>query len=236
MKYEKSDKFDKTFMLENMMGPNCAKLLEGLSAHMALKPGMRVLDLGCGKGITSILLAREFNTAVFATDLWIPATENYERFKAFGLEERVVPIHAEAHDLPYADEYFDAAVCVDAYLYFGQEEGYMDDHLAPLVKPGGEIGLVIPGVKTDLDGVPEDIAPYVSVEDFGTFKSTGWWKQHLEASKRLRLERIWEFPDFDEVWADWLASDNPYAVRDRDMIRTNAGRYMNLICVIGRRV
>jgi len=236
MKYEKSNKFDKAFMLENMMGPNSAKLLEGLSDHMTLKPGMRVLDLGCGRGITSILLAREFGAAVFATDLWIAATDNYERFKAFGLEEQIVPIHADANDLPYADNYFDAAVCVDAYLYFGQEDGYMDDHLAPLVRPGGEIGLVIPGIKMDLDGVPEEMAPYVSAGDFGTFKSTDWWKRRLETSQRFRLERIWEFPDFDEAWADWLASDNPYAVSDRDMIRSNAGRYMNLICITGKRI
>jgi len=234
MKYAKSEKFDKDFMKENMMGPNCAKLLEGLAAHMTLRPGMRMLDLGCGKGITSILLAREFGATVYATDLWIPAAENYERVKAFELEDRVIPIHAEAHDLPYAESYFDAAVCVDAYLYFGTEDGYMDDHLAPLVKPGGEIALAIPGVKTDLDGVPEDMAPFVSAEDFGTFRSTDWWKRHLAASKRFRMECIWEFEDFDEAWNDWLACDNPYAVRDRDMIRANAGRYMNLICVIGR--
>jgi cyclopropane fatty-acyl-phospholipid synthase-like methyltransferase len=173
---------------------------------------------------------------VYATDLWIPATENYGRFAAFGLEDRVIPIHAEAHDLPYADSYFDAAVCVDAYLYFGQEDGYMDKYLAPLVKPGGQIALAIPGVKTDLDGVPADIAEFVSAEDFGTFKSTAWWKRHLETSERFKLDRVWEFEGFDEAWSDWLACDNPYAVRDRDMIRADAGRYMNLICITGRRV
>ena len=112
----------------------------------------------------------------------------------------------------------------------------MDDHLAPLVKPDGEIALAIPGVKTDLDRVPKEMAECVSAEDFGTFRSTDWWTRHLEAAKRFRLERVWEFEDFDEAWNDWLACDNPYAVRDRDIIRANAGRYMNLICTIGRRV
>ncbi len=236
MKYEKSEKFDPDFMRENMMGPNCVKLLEDISAHMALHPGMRVLDLGCGKGLTSIFLAREFGVTVCATDLWIPATENYLRFKALGLEERIIPIHADAHDLPYAQAYFDAAVCIDAYLYFGMEEGYMDRCLAPLVKPGGEIALGIPGVKADLEGVPDEMAPYVSAEDFGTFRSTGWWKHHLGSSGLLKLEHCWEFEGFDEAWNDWLACDNPYAVRDRDMVRADGGKYMNLICMIGRRV
>jgi cyclopropane fatty-acyl-phospholipid synthase-like methyltransferase len=96
-----------------------------------------VLDLGCGTGLTSIFLAKEFGVKVFATDLWISASDNYRRFNEAGLEDSIIPVHAEAHELPYAGEYFDAAVSVDAYHYFGGDEKYMDEHLAPLVKKGG---------------------------------------------------------------------------------------------------
>ena len=41
---------------------------------MPIEPGMKVLDLGCGKAMSSIFLAREFRVSVWATDLWIPAT------------------------------------------------------------------------------------------------------------------------------------------------------------------
>ena len=37
-----------------------------------LEPGMRVLDLGCGKGLSSIFLAKEFGVQVWAADLWTP--------------------------------------------------------------------------------------------------------------------------------------------------------------------
>ena len=63
-----------------------------------------------------------------------------------------------------------------------------------------------------------------------------WWKQRFEASHLFQLERIWEFSGYDEAWSDWLKCDNPYAVRDRDMIHEEGGKYMNLICIIGRRV
>ena len=69
------------------MGPNSLKMLEELTCGMDLKPGMKVLDLGCGKGLTSIFLAKEFGVTVYATDLWIGATENYERFKDLGLAD-----------------------------------------------------------------------------------------------------------------------------------------------------
>jgi cyclopropane fatty-acyl-phospholipid synthase-like methyltransferase len=35
---------------------------------MEFKPGMRVLDMGCGKALTSIFLANEFGVTVFAND------------------------------------------------------------------------------------------------------------------------------------------------------------------------
>ncbi len=36
---------------------------------MNLKPGMRVLDMGCGAGFTSIILAKEYGVTVFANVL-----------------------------------------------------------------------------------------------------------------------------------------------------------------------
>lgn len=69
-----------------MMGPNCLKILEELVEKINLKSDMRVLDLGCGTGLTSIFLANEFEVQIFATDLWISATDNYNRFKKMRLE------------------------------------------------------------------------------------------------------------------------------------------------------
>jgi cyclopropane fatty-acyl-phospholipid synthase-like methyltransferase len=63
---------------------------------------MKVLDMGCGKGLTSIFLAKEYGVTVFANDLWIDATENLLRFEEAGVAAQVYPIHAEAHALPYA--------------------------------------------------------------------------------------------------------------------------------------
>ena len=43
---------------------------------LPIEPGTRVLDLGCGRAMTSIFLAREFGAEVWATDLWIAAEDN----------------------------------------------------------------------------------------------------------------------------------------------------------------
>ena len=49
---------------------------------------------------------------MFANDLWINATENLKRFEEAGVADKVFPIHAEAHALPYANGFFDAAISV----------------------------------------------------------------------------------------------------------------------------
>ena len=72
--------------------------------------------------MSSVFLAREFGVSVWATDLWIPASENWIRVREAGVPDKVFPIHAEAHDLPYAEEFFDAIVSVDAYHYYGTDE------------------------------------------------------------------------------------------------------------------
>lgn len=39
---------------------------------------------------------------VWATDLWISAAENIQRIRDAGVEDGVVPLHADARALPFA--------------------------------------------------------------------------------------------------------------------------------------
>ena len=48
-------------------GSNSLWLTEWLAEALDLRPGMRVLDLGCGRGASSIFLRREFGVQVWAT-------------------------------------------------------------------------------------------------------------------------------------------------------------------------
>ena len=86
-----TDAYDRAFLRETMMGPNAMRITEELASSLPLRPGMRVLDLGCGKGISSILLTQKFDVTVFAADLWISPTENALRFAALGLDDRIFP-------------------------------------------------------------------------------------------------------------------------------------------------
>ncbi len=70
-------------------GANSLWLTEWLAAALDIRPGMRVLDLGCGRAASSIFLHREFGVQVWATDLWFSASENLQRICDAGGEDGV---------------------------------------------------------------------------------------------------------------------------------------------------
>lgn len=226
--------FDKKVLLENMMGPNCIKLCDELTQKILLRPGMRVLDLGCGKGLTSVFLAKKFGVSVFAADLWIEPTENYERFKSFAVDDRVFPIYAEAHALPFARGFFDAVVSIDSFHYYGAGEDYLDSHLAPLIKKGGTIAVTLPGLQKDFfDDVPEELKPFWLEEDMN-FYSADWWEKLWRKSSKTVFRQAFSHSCHAEAWADWLECDNPYAKRDIDMMKAEGGKYFDSIGLIAQ--
>ena len=197
-----------------------------------LKAGMRVLDLGCGNGLTSIFLAKEYGAQVFALDLWISATDNYRRFRKTGVDDLVIPIHADAQDMPFAEDFFDAVVSVDAYHYVGNNDTFFPEKIRPLLKKDGIAAIAVPGMKYEVhENIPDEMKPYWEDEALEMWHSAGWWK----FEKELDNLRIWEMSCFSQAWEDWLETDNPYAAGDRKMLQADGGRYMNLIGIVGTR-
>ena len=198
--YPKTAKYDQQWIRENMMGPNALFLLEDLCEHLNLKLDMRVLDMGCGRGLTSVFLAREYGVTVFANDLWISPTDNLRRFEAAGVADRVFPIHAEAHALPYAHEFFDAAISIDSYHYYGTDETYFPCVYSKLVKPGGQFGMVAPGFTQEFEnGFPNNLRQYMA-EDMFTFHSNTWWRRLWEKTGIVDVVASYDIEDIHGVW------------------------------------
>lgn len=233
MNYPRTEKYSKDFLYDNMMGPNSMLILEELLENVSLEKGMRILDLGCGNGLTSIFLAKEYNVQVYAVDLWVSATENLKRFQEMKVDDLVIPIHADAHELPFADEYFDAVISVDAYHYFGNNDEYFDKYLKRLLKRGGIVAIAFPGMKYEVqNNIPKEMKGLWDSEALQMWHSISWWKPKLE--KALKSTVIKEMDCFDRAWIEWLSTNNPYAIEDREMIEKDNGQYMNLISVVGK--
>jgi SAM-dependent methyltransferase len=198
--YPRASAYDATWVHRNLMGPNVLWLTDALTQVLALKPGMRVLDLGCGTAISSIFLAREFGVEVWAADLWIEPTRNRVRIDEAGVGDRVFPIEVEAHTLPFAHAFFDAFVSVDSYHYYGTDMRYLS-YAAQFVRPGGFIGIVVPGNGVDPDDVADDVvdrAPFGA--DYCTFRSAAWWARHWRRTSGVEVTHAEMLPNGHELW------------------------------------
>ncbi len=74
-----SAKYNKKWIKKNSLGENVLYNLECLCEIMNFRHDMKILDLGCGKAISSIFLSKEFKVQVWAIDQNVSATENFKR-------------------------------------------------------------------------------------------------------------------------------------------------------------
>src|SRR5215831_5275232 len=132
-------------------GANPLWLTEWLTAALDLRPGMRILDLSCGRALSSVFLRREFGVQVWATDLWFSAAENFQRVRDAGVEDGVFPIHADARSLPFAEGFFDAIISIDSFVYYGTDDLYLN-YLARFLKPGGRVAIAGAGLMREIEG------------------------------------------------------------------------------------
>lgn len=243
--FPRSAKYDVQWVVENAMGPHPLWLAEWLCEKMDLNPGMRVLDMGCGKAITSIFLAKEYGVQVWANDLWIPATENWARIREAGLEDQIFPIHAEAHALPYAEAFFDAIVSIDSYFYYGTNDLYLGG-FSRFVKPGGQIGIVEVGLVRDLHGAPPEHLTkpmknggVLYGSDCVAWHSPEWWRNHWAKTGHVDVEIAESHP---EGWNLWLRFEQAqeYAGANffpsgEEAIAADGGQYIGIMRMVARR-
>jgi SAM-dependent methyltransferase len=200
--YPRSSRYDPAWLVGLDMGPHPLWLLEDLSRDLRLRPGMRVLDLGSGKGATSVFLAREFGVRVVAADLWVPPGVAAAVFAGAGVADRVRAVRAEAHALPFPPDAFDAIVSVDAWEYFGTADGYLP-YVLRFLRPGGQLGVATPAMTRevrDLGGIPPHIRACVGWEALA-WHTADWWRFQWQVTELVTVTAARLQPG---GWHDWL--------------------------------
>ncbi len=237
MKYILSKKYETPELMEKIMGPNPIKLEEELMLGHKIPDGSVVCDLGSGSGLTSFFLAKEYSFKVYAADLWSDPEENKKFFESMGLtDEQIIPVKADAENLPFEKDFFDAVVTTDSYNYFGRNSGYLDEKLLPYVKSGGYIYISIPSMKKDChDDLPKELLLSWTPEQLDYMHDAAYWRAMVEQCVGAELIEIGEMESDDEVWADWLKQDNEYAVGDRKSMEAGGGKYLNFIKIVLRK-
>jgi SAM-dependent methyltransferase len=215
-------------------GANALWMTEWPTSALDLRPGMRVLDLGCGRAVSSIFLRREFGVQVWAVDLWHSATENLQRIRDAGVADGVFPIHADARSLPFAAEFFDAIVSIDSFVYYGTDDLYLSA-LARFVKPGGQVGIAGAGLLQEIEGaVPAHLQAWWE-PSLWCLHSAAWWRRHWERTDIMDIEVADSLPDGWRLWRDWqlaIASDN---LAEIQALEADRGSYLGYVRLVGRR-
>ena len=215
-------------------GANPLWLAEWLAESLPLDPGMRVLDLGCGRGASSIFLHREFGVQVWAADLWFSASERLQRIRDAGAADGVFAIHADARALPFAAGFFDAIVSIDSFPYYGTDDMFLPS-LVRFVKPGGPVAIAGAALTREIEDAPPEHLREWWTPDLWALHSAAWWKRHWERSGVVDVEAADTMPDGWTLWLEWQKEVAPGNAPEIHALEVDQGRYLGYCRVVGRR-
>jgi len=236
VRFPRASRYHPDWVLTNASGgANALWVTEWLTTGLDLRPGMRVLDLGCGRAMSSIFLRREFGVQVWAADLWFNASENMQRIRDAGVEDGVFPLHVDARSLPFASDFFDAIVCVDSFYYYGTDDLYLN-YLAQFVKPDGCVGIAGVGLMQEIDGALPDHLREWWTQDLWSIHSAAWWRRHWERTGIMSIELADSMDDGWQRWLDWQRAVAPDNHAEIKAIEADGGSYLGYVRVVGRRL
>ncbi len=217
-RYPELDGYTRDELYEDCQGGGGLYLAVRMARTLRMKPGDIVLDLGCGKGPTSIFLAKHYGVKVIALDLWTSATFLERKFTARGYRDRIVPLNLDAtQPLPFAENYFDSIFCMNSFNFYGGNVDFLH-HLLKHLKPCGQ--LCIGSETLTREFSPEEIQnpPYVYAfhlpppnehvdvfqGDFIKQHSPGWWRNLFENSGLLYVEHCEHLDDAALLFEEML--------------------------------
>lgn len=210
MHYIRSQRYDTPQFTEKMMGPNPIKLTEELMLENRTPKGAVVCDL------------------------WSDPAENQAFFDQLGLpHEQLIPVKADALNLPFEPAFFDAVVSVDSYNYFGRDPNFLGQKLLPYVKPDGYLYFAIPGMKQDChDHLPPELLLSWTPEQLEYMHDVAYWQHMISLTDGIEILSVAEMESNEEVWQDWLKQENEYAIGDRKSMDAGGGKYLNFIQIV----
>jgi SAM-dependent methyltransferase len=232
--YPELEGYTRQEIYEDQMGGGALYLAAKMVRTMGLRRGDIVLDLGCGKGTSSIFLAKEFGVRVIAVDLWIPATFLHDKFTGRGYRDQIVPLNLDVTGkLPFAEGYFDAIFCMNSLSFYGGSVEFLR-HLLKHLKKGGQIcvgmetlneefspeALLRPPAVYDYHLPPPHETVSVWEDDFSKMHSPAWWKQLFDESGLFEIAHCCELEDATILYEDLVLYQIEHDLDPEDVRRS----------------
>lgn len=196
--------WDEIYGRGDNMAPGGLYLASRIARGLNLRRGDRVLDIACGKGGSSVFLAKHFGVSVVCFDAWTPATYLARKFEAAGVADCVLPLDLDAtHDLPFPDDYFQALFCMQSLHSFGADTDVVRRLLRHL-EPRGRLGVG----GTCFNQEPDRSFPEVYKEtdgwdaEYRNYHSPPWWRTLFEETRLVDVLSCEELDDGLVMWED----------------------------------
>jgi ubiquinone/menaquinone biosynthesis C-methylase UbiE len=176
------------------LGPgDRASTLQALALCSDLPETPDVLDVGCGTGAATLVLADALSGAHTATDLFPPLLETADgRFRSAGIADRARTLQADMRALPFPNESFDLVWCEGAAYIMGFDAALTS--WRRLLRPGGY--LVVTEASWFQDDPPAELAEFWA-EGYPAMRSV---EENLDAAREQEYEVQGCFPLPDEAW------------------------------------
>ena len=197
--------WDEIYGYGDAMAPGGLYLAAKMAASLDIKVGDTVLDLACGRGESSIYLAREFGAQVLAVDLRISATTLGDKFRARGCKNSIVPLQLDVdRDIPFAEDWFDAIFCMQAFHSFGGSVEFVR-YLLLHLREGGR--LCIAGTCFSDECAPDALPEVYRRTDgwdaeYSRYHSPLWWQELFESCGVVEVLECMELEDGLVMWED----------------------------------
>jgi ubiquinone/menaquinone biosynthesis C-methylase UbiE len=217
---------------ERMMGRWSQLVGEIFLDWLAVPPGLRWIDVGCGNGaFTELLVGRCSPAEVQGID---PA-EGQLAFARIRPAARLAQFHqGNAEALPFADRHFDAAVMA-LVIFFIPDPAKGVAEMARVVRPGGLVaayvwdmlggGFPLDALRAEMRalGVTPTLPPSLDASRIEVMREL-WAVAGLQSVQTCQITVERTFENFDDYWATSLLSSSGVKVMampagDRELLR-----------------
>jgi SAM-dependent methyltransferase len=198
---------------------------------LRLKPDDVVLDLGCGRGASSIFLAKHYGVRVVALDLWTSVEFLNAKFGAQSYADRISAIQMDAtQPLPFPEDYFDAVFCMNSFNFYGGSVDFLR-HILKHLKPGGQLCIGSEVLSEEFTEAqianPPSVYSFrlphpnehvdVFEDDFKKQHTANWWRDLFQSSGLLNVECCHELEDADVIYEELVRFEHTHEIDPFDV-------------------
>lgn len=152
----------------------------------------RILDIGCGSGVSTLELARLSRGKVIGIDIDQLALDKFtRRIEETGLTDRIEAINCSMFDMDFPDENFNIIWAEGSIYAIGFERGLRE--WKHLLKPGGS--MVIHDEQGDVSEKLEQISNCgYELLGYFTLSKEIWWTEYFAPLEKLVNETLTKYP------------------------------------------